>query len=168
MKSFVAIAMLFCLLLIWHSGGAMAGSTKLPPIVGEELLYGKTPDKNAKDWIRLILLTPRNGPSPIFFISPTTFHVEEPQILFHLSKRDYKLFDDYTYANRCNHTSGDYLPPQVLEASEHTDANTRVVCRLTQPATCRYLNGISKISNVDWANKKWEPLRRLNGFLGCV
>jgi hypothetical protein len=44
--------------------------------LGGDLLHGKPPSEHVKNWIMLILLTPRSGPSPIFLISPSTFRVD--------------------------------------------------------------------------------------------
>ena len=135
-------AILFFVLSLARPEKVEAAPSDLASFAGADFFHGKTPGKNAKNWIMLITLTPRSSAPPIFLISPTTIVVEAPQILIQLSRAQYASFARYTRAYRCQQTSGDYLPAEFLEATEHTNGKTRVLCRMSQVAACRYLTGI--------------------------
>ncbi|MBS0458437.1 MAG: hypothetical protein JSS44_14040 [Proteobacteria bacterium] len=159
MRKLDAFAILFLVLSLARAEKAEAESPDPPGFAGVDVVHGKTPDKKAKNWIMLVTLTPRNSPPPIFLISPITIDVEYPQILIQLSKNQYASFARYTRAYRCQQTSGDYLPSEFLEATEHANGKTRVLCRMSQSAACRYLTGIRAIHAIGWMEQKWEALR---------
>lgn len=167
MRTLDVFAILFLVLSLARPEKAEAASSDLPEFAGVDIMHGKTPDKNAKNWIMLITLTPRSSAPFIFLISPTTIEVKPPQILIKLSRAQYASFDRYTRTYRCQQTSGDYLPAEVLEATEHANGKTRVLCRMSRPAACQYLTGIRAAHAVGWAQLKWDPLGYLSDNIVC-
>jgi hypothetical protein len=172
MRKLDVVAILFLVLSLARVEKAQAASSALPPFAGVDLMKvmnGKAPDKNAKNWIMLGTLTPRSGPAPIVLISPTTIDVEFPQYLIQLSRAQYASFDHYTRAYRCQQTSWerDYRPSQALEATEHVNGKTRVLCRMLLPTACRYLTGIRAVHAIGWTEQKWGALTDLSSYLGC-
>lgn len=167
MRKLDVFAILFLALSLARPEKAEAASSDLPEFAGVDMVHGKTPDKNAKNWIMLVTLTPRNSPPPIFLVSPTAIDVEAPQVLIKLSRAQYASFDRYTRTYRCQRTSGDYMPSEVLEATERANGKTRVLCRMSTPAACRYLSGIRTVHAIGRMEQKWEPLRTMSVAIGC-
>lgn len=169
MRKLDAFAVLFLTLLLARPEKAEAASPDPQGFAGVDVVHGKTPDKNAKNWIMLITLTPWNSPPPIFLVSPTAINVAAPQILIQLSKSQYASFARYTRSYRCQQTSGAYLPSQVLEATERANGKTHVLCRMSRLAACRYLAGIRTVHAIGWMEQKWKPLRirSVDVDIGC-
>ena len=159
--------MLFFLMLIVQMPGVEAKDFPGASLSADDYFYGKTPDKSVKNWIRIILLTPRNSPSPVFLISPTKFDVRPPQILIDLTAAQYAGFVQYSRANRCKLVSKKFLPADVLEAAEYSDGHSQILCRMSQIAACRYLNGIGSLPNIGWTEPKWQIFKRVHINLRC-
>jgi hypothetical protein len=138
---------------------------ELPPSA-YDLMYGKTPDRNAENWIRIIALIPRSRPLPITFVSPTKFAVREPQELILLSRPQYRSFSRISLENRCIF-SPHYKPSQVLEVTQYSTGRTRVLCRMPLEGACRYLNEIRAIQSIDWNRPEGETLRNLRSIFRC-
>jgi hypothetical protein len=162
-------AILFLVLSLARIEKAEAASSAGPTKFDMDMMLGKAPGKNAKNWIMLTTLTPSTYPPPIVLISPTTVDVEIPQELIQLSRVQYTSFDHYTRAYRCQQTSweGDYRPSQALAVTEHANGKTRVLCRMLLPTACRYLTGIRAVHAIGWTEQKWEPLRNMSVYIGC-
>ena len=167
MKPLIFIPVSLLLLLLALSPHVEAKRFPGASLSAEEYYYGKIPDKTVKDWTRIILLTPRSGPAPIFFVSPTKFEVHLPQVLIDLTGEQYVSFVQYSRSNRCELVSKKFLPSQVLEVSEHTNGHTQVLCRMSMAAACRYLGGMGTVHNINWMERKWKPLRRVRTDLRC-
>ena len=164
MRKLNVLAILFLVLSLARPEKVEAAPSDFRSLAEAFSFHGKTPGKNAKNWIMLIMLTPRSSPPPIFLISPTTFHVKAPQILIRLSRAQYSSFARYTRAYRCQQTSGGYLPSEFLEATEHANGKTQVICRMPQLAACRYLTGIRAFHAID----RVQPLRSMSvNNIGC-
>lgn len=132
----------------------------------KDLLHGETPNRGARNWIRIITLTPRSRPSPIIFISPTKFDVRRPQELILLSRPQYRSFSRISWENRCKFVS-DYEPSQVLEVTQRATGRSRILCRMSLESACRYLNEIATIKSFDWNSRKWKPLRKVRSIFRC-
>jgi hypothetical protein len=167
MRKLDVVAILFFVLSLARPEKVEAAPSDLASFVGADIFHGKTPGKNAKNWIMLITLTPRNSPPPILLISPTKIDVEAPQKLIRLSRAQYASFARYTRATRCQQTSGGFLPSQALEATERANGKTRGLCRMSLPTACRYLTGIRTVHAIGWMEQKWEPVRNMSVDIGC-
>jgi hypothetical protein len=164
MRKLNVLAILFLVLSLARPEKVEAAPADFRSLADAFSLHGKTPDKNAKNWIMLITLTPRSSAPFIYLISPTTIDVEAPQLLIHLSRAQYSSFARYTRAYRCQQNSGDYLPSEFLEATEHANGKTQVICRMSQLAACRYLTGIRAFHAID----RVQPLRDVSvNHIGC-
>lgn len=167
MKYSAVVAALLLMLSLKWADGVSAETPSWVPAPSADPLHGKAPDDSVEKWIRLVLLTPRSSAPPIFFISPAEFNVSPPQILIQLSSNQYKFFAHYTRRNRCEVTSRDYLPSDVLEVVEHLDGGTYLLCKMPIALACRYLGGIESVPRIGREEKRWGPLRRLRVSLGC-
>jgi hypothetical protein len=169
MRKLDVIAILFLVLSLARLEKSEAASSAWPTKFDMDMMLGKPPGKNVKNWIMLIPLTPSTIPRPYLLISPTTIHVGLPQELIQLSRSQFASFDHYTRAYRCQQTSweGDYRPTQALQATEHVNGKTRVLCRMLLPTACRYLAGIGAVHAIGWTERKWEPLRNMSVYIGC-
>jgi len=169
MRKLDVVAIIFLVLSLARVETAEAASSAVPPFDPVNLMGGKAPDKNAKNWIMLTTLTPSTIPGPILLISSTAIHVELPQQLIQLSRAQYAAFDHYTRAYRCQQTSweGDYRPSQALAVREHANGKTRVLCRMLLPTACRYLTGIRAVHAIGGMDQKWEPLRFMSDYIHC-
>lgn len=167
MKIFILALTVLLSLLIGPFDSARARAPLQWPTSIDEVLYGRTPDKSIKKWIRIILLTPRSGPSPIILISPAKFDVHSPQHLISLQKAQYLDFVQYSRANRCELASRKFLPWEVLEATEYSNEHTQILCRMSLPAACQYLSGMETLPDIDWMEPKWQPLKRVRADLRC-
>lgn len=169
MRKLDVFAILFLVVSLARLETAEAASPAWPPVNDEDMMLGKPPGKDAKNWIMVTTLTPSSIPAPIVLISPTTIDVELPQKLIQLSRAQYASFDHYTRAYRCQQTSweGDFRPSQALQATEHVNGKTRVLCRMLRPTACRYLAGIRAVHAIGWMEQKWEPLRNLSVYIRC-
>ena len=169
MRKLDVVAILFLVLSLARLEKARAASSALPPFDPVNLMGGKAPGKNVKNWIMLTTLTPSTIPPPVLLISPTTIHVELPQQLIRLSRAQYDAFDRYTRTYRCQQTSweGDYRPTQALAVREHANGKTQVLCRMLLPTACRYLTGARAVHGIGGREQKWEPLRNLSVYIHC-
>lgn len=134
---------------------------------GDDLLHGKLPNENVKNWVMLTLLIPRSSPLPVVLVSPTTFKVDRLQELVPLSDARYKSFAQLTRSNSCQQTSGDYLPSEALEITEHANGKTRVLCRMPLSAACGYLNAVGEAPSLGWTEHRWKPFREVSAILHC-
>jgi hypothetical protein len=152
------------LLLLPMEQVADAAEDDFPP--AREFVYGKDPDKNVKDWIRLILLLPVSSPPPIVFISPVEFQLDRGQYLVRLTNGQYERAVKYTRANQCVSRW-----PQAglsLESTEYSQGRTRV-CRMELVEACHYLSKIDSMHG----NETPEPtkegtIRYFLERLGCI
>lgn len=165
MRRLPAIVVSLALLLACF-GIAKAQLSAHQPLYTYDPLHGKLPDANVRNWIRLVILRPRNSLAPIFLISPEHFEVADPEILIQLPKRQYDLIAEHTRAGRC--ARSDVPVSQLfLEVTEHTRDGTHVPCRMTRPEACRYLNGVARIPGIVWRDRRWEMLRLVRSGFGC-
>lgn len=159
----IAICAAFSLMSLGIAAAQVSASS---PMYMYDPIFGKTPDKSVKNWIRLVILRPRTSLTPIFFISPDNFDVAGPEKLILLSKKQYGLVARRTRTDQCAR-SNTPASQQFLGVTEYPEGGSQAICRMTRPEACRYLNSISKISEIGWENTKWELLRLVHSGFGC-
>jgi hypothetical protein len=131
------------------------------------MLFGSTPDRHVKQWMKYLITLPPNHPFPIVFFAPeefkTTGYGNESLIV--LPQSDYDRLVNVSRSRPCVKK----MPPHFGGGGtilEHRNGVSNE-CKLTQEDACKFLATISTFPEIHWTADHLKAIQGLSWDTQC-